>query len=98
VSVDFLIVPTRNFHLLYVFIVLSHHRRRVLHFNVAAAPSAAWTAQQLREAFPFTSPPKYLRDRDSIYGLLFQRRAEAWGWRKSESPLVHPGSRLTSNG
>jgi len=80
VSVDFLIVPTLNFHLLYVFIVLSHHRRRVLHFNVAAAPSAAWTAQQLREAFPFTSPPKYLlRDRDSIYGLLFQRRAEALG-------------------
>ena len=78
VSVDFLIVPTLNFHLLYVFIVLSHHRRRVLHFNVVAAPSAAWTAQQLREAFPFTSPPKYLlRDRDSIYGPLFQRRAEA---------------------
>src|ERR1035441_2128400 len=78
VSVDFLIVPTLNFHLLYVFIVLSHHRRRILHFNVVAAPSAAWTAQQLREAFPFTSPPKYLlRDRDSIYGRLFQRRAEA---------------------
>ena len=80
VSVDFLVVPTLNFHLLYVFIVLSHHRRRVLHFNVVAAPSAAWTAQQLREAFPFTSPPKYLlRDRDSIYGPLFQRRAEALG-------------------
>jgi hypothetical protein len=80
VSVDFLIVPTLNFHLLYVFIVLSHHRRRILHFNVAAAPSTAWTAQQLREAFPFISPPRYLlRDRDSIYGLLFQRRAEALG-------------------
>jgi transposase InsO family protein len=71
---------TLNFHLLYVFIVLSHHRRRILHFNVAAAPSAAWTVQQLREAFPFISPPRYLlRDRDSIYGLLFQRRAEALG-------------------
>ena len=80
VSVDFLTVPTLTFHVLYVFIVLSHHRRRVLHFNVAAAPSAAWTAQQLREAFPFISPPKYLlRDRDSLYGLLFQRRAEALG-------------------
>jgi len=80
VSVDFLTVPTLIFHVLYVFIVLSHHRRRVLHFNVAAAPSAAWTAQQLREAFPFISAPKYLlRDRDSIYGLLFQRRAEALG-------------------
>ena len=80
VSVDFLTVPTLPFQVYYVFIVLSHHRRRVLHFNVTAAPSAAWTAQQLREAFPFSSPPKYLlRDRDSIYGLLFQRRAEALG-------------------
>src|ERR1017187_5950882 len=56
VSVDFLTVPTLTFHVLYVFIVLSHHRRRVLHFNVAAAPSAAWTAQQLREAFPSYRP------------------------------------------
>ena len=80
VSVDFLIVPTLNFRLLYVFIVRSHHRRRVRHFNVAAAPAAAWTAQQLREAFLFTSPPKYLlRHRDRIYGLLFQRRVEALG-------------------
>ena len=56
---------------LYVFIVLSHPRRRVLHFNVVESPSAAWTAQQLREAFPFTSPPKYLlRDRDHRYERL----------------------------
>jgi len=80
VSVDFLTVPTLTFHVLYVFIVRSHPRRRVLHFNVVESPSAAWTAQQLREAFPFTSPPKYLlRDRDGIYGLEFQRRAEALG-------------------
>ena len=80
VSVDFLTVPTLTFHVFYVFIVLSHHRRRVLHFNVVAAPSAAWTAQQLREAFPFISPPKYLlRDHDSIYGLHFQRCAQALG-------------------
>ncbi len=80
VLVDFLTVPTLTFHVLYVFIVLSHPRRRVLHFNVVENPSAAWTAQPLREAFPFTSPPKYLlRDRDSIYGLEFQRRAEALG-------------------
>ena len=79
-SVDFLTVPTVTLRVLYVFIVLSHHRRRVLHFNVAEHPSAAWTAQQLREAFPFTPPPKYLlRDRDGIYGLKFQRRAKALG-------------------
>ena len=80
VSVDFLAVPTLSFQVLYVFIVLSHDRRKVLHFNVVESPSAAWTAQQLREAFAFTSPPKYLlHDRDGIYGLQFQRCAEALG-------------------
>jgi putative transposase len=77
VSVDFFMVPTLRFHVLYVFLVLSPTRRQVLHFNVTEAPSARWTAQQLREAFPFTSPPKYLlRDRDSIYGLEFQHQAQ----------------------
>jgi transposase InsO family protein len=80
VSVDFFIVPTLRFHVLYVFLVLSHTRREVLHFNITNAPLARWTAQQLREAFPFTSPPKYLlRDRDSIYGLEFQRVARVLG-------------------
>ena len=80
VSVDFFTVPTLTFQVLYIFVVLSHERRRVLHFNVAECPSASWTAQQLREAFPFTSPPKYLlRDRDGIYGLEFGRRAKALG-------------------
>jgi transposase InsO family protein len=80
VSVDFLTVPTVNFKVLYVFLALSNHRRRVLHFNVVERPSAVWTAQQLREAFAFTSPPKYLlRDRDSIYGLEFQNRSQALG-------------------
>ena len=74
VSVDFLTVPTFNFRVLYVFVVLSHARRQILHFNVTATPSARWTAQQLREAFPFTSPPHYLlRDRDCVYGLEFQQ-------------------------
>jgi putative transposase len=80
VSVDFLTVPTVNFKVLYVFLVLSHHRRRVLHFNIVERPSAVWTAQQLREAFAFTSPPQYLlRDRDGIYGLEFQNRVQALG-------------------
>jgi len=78
VSVDFLTVPTLKFQLLYVFVVLSHARRQILHFNVTANPSARWTAQQLREAFPFASPPKYLlRDRDDLYGLEFQHTVQA---------------------
>ena len=80
VSVDFLTVPTVGFQLLHIFLVLSHQRRKVLHFNVVEAPSARWMAQQLREAFPFTSPPQYLlRDRDGIYGLEFQLCAQALG-------------------
>ena len=80
VSVDFLVVPTLNFRVLYVFVVLSHVRRKILHFHVTAAPSARWAAQQLREAFPFSSPPKYLlRDRDRIYSLDFQHMAQVLG-------------------
>jgi putative transposase len=60
VSVDFFTVPTIRFQVLYVFLVLAHDRRRVVHFNVTAHPRAEWTAQQLREAFPFGQSPRYL--------------------------------------
>ena len=74
-SVDFFTVPTIRFQVLYVFLVLSHERRRVVHFNVTAHPTAEWTAQQLREAFPFKQIPRYLlRDRDKIFGDEFGRQ------------------------
>jgi putative transposase len=73
VSVDFFTVPMIRFQVLYVFLVLAYDRRRVLHFNVTAHPTAEWTAQQLREAFPFDRVPRYLlRDRDRIFGATFQ--------------------------
>jgi len=57
--------------------VLAHHRRRVVHFNVTEHPTAAWTTQQLVDAFPDDSAPPYLlRDRDSIYGLAFRQRVK----------------------
>ena len=75
VSVDFFTVPTIGFRVLYVFLVLAHERRRVVHFNVTAHPTAEWTAQQLREAFPFDQIPRYLlRDRDKIFGDDFRRQ------------------------
>ena len=75
VSVDFFTVPTIRFQVLYVFLVLAHERRRVVHFNVTAHPTAEWTAQQLREAFPFDQIPRYLlRDRDKIFGDDFRRQ------------------------
>ena len=80
VSVDFLTVPTVAFRVFFVFIVLSHHRRRVMHFNVTEQPTAAWAAQQIVEAFPWGSAPSYLlRDRDGIYGDYFQRRVDGMG-------------------
>jgi len=80
VSVDFFTVPTATFRVLYVFVVLRHDRREVVHFNVTHNPTAQWTAQQIVEAFPFDSAPRYLlRDRDSIYGEQFRRRVKSFG-------------------
>jgi len=80
VSVDFFVVPTVTFRVLYVFVVLLHHRRKVVHFNVSDSPTAAWTAQQIIEAFPHDSAPRFLlRDRDSIYGGEFRRRVKSIG-------------------
>src|SRR5207244_11265447 len=80
VSVDFFVVPTATFRLLYVFVVLLQHRRKVVHFNVTDSPTAAWTAQQIVEAFPDDSAPVYLlRDRDGIYGEEFRRRVTGIG-------------------
>ena len=74
-AVDFFTVPTVTFKTLYMFVVIAHARRRVLHFNVTAHPFAHWTAQQLTEAFPFDTAPTYLlRDGDAIYGAAAQRR------------------------
>jgi len=79
-GIDFFTVPTATFRILYVFIVLSHDRRHIVHFNVTAHPTAMWTAQQLVEAFPFESAPRYLlRDRDSIYGDQFRHRVKSLG-------------------
>ncbi len=65
VAMDFFTLPTVKFRILYVFVVLNHDRREVVHYNVTEHPTAQWTAQQLVEAFPFDSASRYLlRDRD----------------------------------
>jgi len=75
VSVDFFTVPIVWFQILFGFIVLRHDRRQVVHFNVTAHPTAEWTAQQIVEAFPFDTTPKYLlRDRDGVYGSAFRNQ------------------------
>ena len=80
VSLDFFTVPTAGLRVLFVFLVLAHHRRRVVHFNVTEHPTAHWTAQQLVEAFPNDTAPSYLlRDRDAVYGDAFRQRVKGMG-------------------
>ena len=80
ISVDFFVVPTVMCKVLFVFVVLAHARRRVVHVNVTDAPTATWSAQQLVEAFPWETAPRYLlRDRDAVYGVVFSSRAQAMG-------------------
>jgi putative transposase len=69
---DFFTVPTASFRVLFVFVVLAHERRRMVHFGVTEHPTQEWTMQQLREAFPWDEASRYvLRDRDVIYGRDF---------------------------
>src|SRR5258708_26377599 len=94
VYVDFFTVPTIRFQVLYVFLVLAHDRRRIVHFNVTAHPTAEWTAQQLREAFPFEHIPRYLlRDRDRIYGGEFPADVKAMGIKEGLSAPRSPWQR-----
>src|SRR3981189_2419417 len=92
VSIDFFTVPTARLHVLFVFIILSHERRRVIHFNVTEHPTAAWTAQQIVEAFPEDQAPRYLiRDRDGVYGEYFQNRVLGVGQCDAPSVARSPG-------
>ena len=94
VSVDFFTVPTLRFQILYVFLVLAHDRRRILHFGVTAHPTAEWTAQQLRNAIPWDTTPRYLlRDWDRIFGSDFTRQVEEMGIREVLSTPRSPWQR-----
>jgi len=94
VSVDFFTVPTIRFEILYVFLVLAHERRRIVHVAVTAHPTAEWTAQQLREAFPWDSAPQYLlRDRDRIFGQDFVDQVKAIGIKQVLSAPRSPWQR-----
>jgi transposase InsO family protein len=79
-SMDFFTVPTLTGRVLFVVIVLSHVRRRIVHFNITEHPTAEWTAQQVVDAFPDDTAPRWLhRDRDSVYSGTFRRRVAGMG-------------------
>ena len=95
VATDFFTVPTIRLRVLFVFLVMQHHRRRVLHFGVTEHPTAEWAGQQVIQAFSERDATKYLiRDRDSIYGPEFRHRVESVGVREvvcaSRSPWQNP--------
>ena len=78
IALDFFTVPTATFRVLFVLVILSHDRRRILHFNVTEHPTAAWTARQLLEACETDNAPRFLvRDRHAIYGETFRRQVTA---------------------
>ena len=82
-AMDFFVVPTLTFRLLFGFISLRHDRREVVHVNVTDHPTATWVAQQLVAAFTGARPPAYLlRDRDGVYGDVFQRCCAALALRQ----------------
>jgi putative transposase len=80
VATDFFIVPTVSLRVLFVFLVVEHQRRKVLHFAVTEHPTAEWVAQQMVEAFTERDAPRYLiRDRDASYANEFRRRIQSLG-------------------
>jgi len=89
-AMDFFVVPTATFRVLYVLVIMAHERRRVVHFNITESPTSAWTAQQITNAFPEDTTPRFLlRDRDGIYGAEVVRRIHSMG---IEQKLITPRS------
>src|SRR5258706_3979792 len=87
IACDFLVVVTATFRLVYVFVVIHHGSRRLLHFNVTAHPTAAWTLQQLREAIGLEECHRYLiHDRDRIFATHLDKSMQALGLKVLKSP------------
>jgi len=90
-AVDFFTVPTLTGRVLFVLVVLSHCRRRIVHFNITEHPTATWAAQQIVEAFPDDTAPRSLhRDRDSIYSESFRQRVAGLGIAEVVSAPARP--------
>ena len=90
-AMDFLIVPTVGFKLLFVLVILRHQRRRLISLSVTANPTAAWVWHQLIEATPWSHKPHHLlRDRDAVYGRDFRQRAQRVGIDAIATPIHAP--------
>jgi len=88
---DLFTVPTASLRVLYEFFVIDHSRRRILHFNASFNPTAAWVIQQLREAFPFDTAPKYrIFIRDAIFSTEVVRIIKAMGTKPCRTAYRSP--------
>jgi putative transposase len=91
IACDFCMVVTATFRLLYVFVVIEHATRRILHINVTAYPRAPWTLQQLREALPSVHGYRFLiHDRDTIFSQDLDQRIRHLGLRVLKTPVRSP--------
>jgi putative transposase len=91
VACDFCVVVTATFRLLYVFVVMEHTTRRILHVNVTAHPTVAWTIHQLREAIPADHNYRFLlHDRDSIFSRELDQHVQKPGLRALKTPPQSP--------
>src|SRR3981189_3331048 len=90
-AIDFLVVPTINFRLLFVLVILRHERRRLISLSVTDHPTAEWIARQITEAFPWDEAPNDLiRDRDASYGSAVTKRLAAMGIRDHPTAVRSP--------
>ena len=90
-AMDFFVVPTVRFHLLYVWFAIDHGRRRILHFNVTGNPVACWVIQQLRDAFPGEPSHRFLIfDNDAIFSTEVACSIERFGIDPRRTALRSP--------
>lgn len=88
---DFTTVNNLFFKPIYIFVIMHHQTRRIIHFGVTTHPTDEWTAQQLREATPWGQKPKYLiRDNDKKYGSKFKALLDAFGIEDKNTPVKAP--------
>ena len=92
------VAVSASFRLLYVMIILAHGRRKIVRLDVTQHPTAAWLSQQVVEAFPWKTAPRFLlRDRDASYGSVFSKRVAAMEITGSSPHHVHRGRTLRSS-